>query len=234
MNIPHRPAGQRPATALLLPPDLNNFHHGSPWFMGGAPVGSTRFGNYTFSAAIGGLSRCLAFKFMGSLLQLRLMAPALVFLTDDPDVSLEPSILIGISMGSNYIGDVMVQAPWVATILLLKCNSINPLSNHWSIASPPPLHAKVKNQSSVGLRFSNGADTEVTTFKQDSNRSVSPQPWQTMSAPVAGNCVAAEECRRSCDIRRMWWKSHVVLGTLNCRIVMVGNEQPLQLARSMW
>ncbi|XP_042405638.1 octanoyltransferase LIP2p, chloroplastic-like [Zingiber officinale] len=44
------------------------------------------------------------------------------------------------------------------------------ITNHWSIASPPPLHAKVKNQSSVRLRFSNGPDTEVTTFKQDSNR----------------------------------------------------------------
>lgn len=44
------------------------------------------------------------------------------------------------------------------------------ITNHWSIASPPPLHAKVKNQSSVRLRFSNGADTEVTAFKQDSNR----------------------------------------------------------------
>ncbi|KAG6498974.1 hypothetical protein ZIOFF_038730 [Zingiber officinale] len=66
MNIPHRPAGQRPATTPLPPPDLNNFHHGNPWFMGGAPVGSTRFGNYyTFSAAIGGLFPVLSFQVHG-------------------------------------------------------------------------------------------------------------------------------------------------------------------------
>ncbi|WOL19581.1 hypothetical protein Cni_G28383 [Canna indica] len=63
MNIPHRPAGQRPATAP--PPDPNNFHPGNPWFMGGAPVASTRFGNYTFSAAIGGLFPLLSFQVHG-------------------------------------------------------------------------------------------------------------------------------------------------------------------------
>ncbi|KAG6498967.1 hypothetical protein ZIOFF_038720 [Zingiber officinale] len=64
MNIPHRPAGQRPATALP-PPDPNNFHHGNPWFMGGAPMASTRFGNYTFSAAIGGLFPHFSFQVNG-------------------------------------------------------------------------------------------------------------------------------------------------------------------------
>ncbi|CAL9767059.1 unnamed protein product [Musa acuminata subsp. burmannicoides] len=63
MNIPHRPAGQRPATAP--PPDPNNFHHANPWFMGGAPVASTRFGNFTFSAAIGGLFPLLSFQVHG-------------------------------------------------------------------------------------------------------------------------------------------------------------------------
>ncbi|CAL9165399.1 unnamed protein product [Musa hybrid cultivar] len=63
MNIPNRPAGQRPATAP--PPDPNNFHHANPWFMGGAPVAGTRFGNYTFSAAIGGLFPLLSFQVHG-------------------------------------------------------------------------------------------------------------------------------------------------------------------------
>ncbi|KAG6532002.1 E3 ubiquitin-protein ligase RNF5-like [Zingiber officinale] len=63
VNIPHRPAGQRPATAP--PPDPNNFHQGNPWFMGGTPVANTRFGNYTFSAAIGGLFPLLSFQVHG-------------------------------------------------------------------------------------------------------------------------------------------------------------------------
>ncbi|KAK8968987.1 E3 ubiquitin-protein ligase RMA1H1 [Platanthera guangdongensis] len=53
LNIPHRPTGPRPATAP--PPDPNHFPQANPWFMGGAPVGSARFGNFIFSAAIGGL-----------------------------------------------------------------------------------------------------------------------------------------------------------------------------------
>ncbi|KAI0503542.1 hypothetical protein KFK09_014476 [Dendrobium nobile] len=63
VNIPHRPAGQRPATAP--PPDPNHFPQANPWFMGGAPVGSARFGNYTFSAAIGGLFPLLNFQVHG-------------------------------------------------------------------------------------------------------------------------------------------------------------------------
>lgn len=66
MEIPHRPAGQRPETAP--PPDpnananANAFAHQGYGFMGGfgpfggfAPVASARFGNFTFSAALGGL-----------------------------------------------------------------------------------------------------------------------------------------------------------------------------------
>lgn len=44
VNIPHRPTGQRPATAP--PPEANHFPHVNPWFMGGPPVTSTRFGNF--------------------------------------------------------------------------------------------------------------------------------------------------------------------------------------------
>lgn len=63
VNIPHRPTGQRPATAP--PPEANHFPHVNPWFMGGAPVASTRFGNFTFSAAIGGLFPLLNFQVHG-------------------------------------------------------------------------------------------------------------------------------------------------------------------------
>ncbi|KAJ6848202.1 RING finger protein 5 [Iris pallida] len=65
VNIPHRPSGQRPATAPPPPPEHNHFGHANPWFMGGAPVGATRFGNYTFSAAIGGLFPLLNFQVHG-------------------------------------------------------------------------------------------------------------------------------------------------------------------------
>ncbi|XP_022636718.1 E3 ubiquitin-protein ligase RNF185 isoform X2 [Vigna radiata var. radiata] len=57
MNIPHRPAGQRPETAP--PPETNNFPHGFG-FMGGLggfappPMASTRFGNFGLPAAFGG------------------------------------------------------------------------------------------------------------------------------------------------------------------------------------
>ncbi|KAG6533119.1 E3 ubiquitin-protein ligase RNF5-like [Zingiber officinale] len=63
MNIPNRPAGQRPETAP--PPEPNHFHHASPWFVGGAPVANTRLGNFTFSAAIGGLFPLLSFQVHG-------------------------------------------------------------------------------------------------------------------------------------------------------------------------
>ncbi|CAN6539434.1 unnamed protein product [Malus baccata var. baccata] len=59
INIPNRPAGQRPETAP--PPEQSHFAHRGFGFMGGmgglggfAPVATTRFGNFTFSAAIGG------------------------------------------------------------------------------------------------------------------------------------------------------------------------------------
>ncbi|XP_008808880.2 E3 ubiquitin-protein ligase RNF185-like [Phoenix dactylifera] len=63
VNIPNRPAGQRPATAP--PPDPTQFPHSNPWFMGGTPVASSRFGNYTFSAAFGGLFPLLSFQVHG-------------------------------------------------------------------------------------------------------------------------------------------------------------------------
>ncbi|RWW12574.1 hypothetical protein GW17_00023761 [Ensete ventricosum] len=63
MNIPQRPAGQRPATSPQ--PDPNQFQYTNPWFMGGAPMASTRFGNLTFSAAIAGLFPLLSFHVHG-------------------------------------------------------------------------------------------------------------------------------------------------------------------------
>ncbi|WOL08966.1 hypothetical protein Cni_G17719 [Canna indica] len=63
MNIPRRPAGQRPATAPQ--PEPNQFHYANSWFMGGSPVASTRFGNFTFSAAIGGLFPLFSFQVHG-------------------------------------------------------------------------------------------------------------------------------------------------------------------------
>ncbi|CAL2233395.1 unnamed protein product [Prunus armeniaca] len=60
INIPNRPAGQRPETAP--PPEPNHFPPRGFGFMGGlgglggfAPIATTRFGNFTFSAAFGGL-----------------------------------------------------------------------------------------------------------------------------------------------------------------------------------
>ncbi|XAR61804.1 Ubiquitin--protein ligase [Bertholletia excelsa] len=57
INIPNRPAGQRPETAP--PPDTNHFAQHGYGFMGGfggfAPMASARFGNFTLSAAFGGL-----------------------------------------------------------------------------------------------------------------------------------------------------------------------------------
>ncbi|PON36457.1 Cdk-activating kinase assembly factor [Parasponia andersonii] len=60
VNIPHRPMGQRPETAP--PPEPNHFHHHGFGFMGGlgglggfAPMATARFGNFTLSAAFGGL-----------------------------------------------------------------------------------------------------------------------------------------------------------------------------------
>ncbi|ONK74588.1 uncharacterized protein A4U43_C03F8030 [Asparagus officinalis] len=65
VNIPHRPSGQRPATAPPPEANHNQFPHVNPWFMGGAPVASTRFGNFTFSAAFGGLFPLLNFQVHG-------------------------------------------------------------------------------------------------------------------------------------------------------------------------
>ncbi|XP_062101574.1 uncharacterized protein LOC133807334 [Humulus lupulus] len=59
-NIPHRPTGQRPETAP--PPDPNHFPHNGFGIMGGlggmggfAPMATARLGNFTLSAAFGGL-----------------------------------------------------------------------------------------------------------------------------------------------------------------------------------
>ncbi|KAG6498970.1 hypothetical protein ZIOFF_038724 [Zingiber officinale] len=76
MNIPHRPSRQRPTTAL--PPDLNNFHHGNPWFMGGSPVANTSLVTTHSLLPSVACSHCLAFKFMGSPLPLLFLIGALV------------------------------------------------------------------------------------------------------------------------------------------------------------
>ncbi|MFS7945311.1 putative transcription factor C2H2 family [Helianthus anomalus] len=55
VDIPHRPAGQRPATA---PPDINKFSNSM--FGGFAPIASARFRNFAFSTGIGGLFPSLA------------------------------------------------------------------------------------------------------------------------------------------------------------------------------
>ncbi|XP_072971977.1 uncharacterized protein [Typha angustifolia] len=64
VQIPNRPTGQRPGTPPP-PPDTNHFTHSNPWYTGGAHVGGPRFGNYTFSAAIGGLFPYLNFQVHG-------------------------------------------------------------------------------------------------------------------------------------------------------------------------
>ncbi|KAK9053192.1 hypothetical protein SSX86_029824 [Deinandra increscens subsp. villosa] len=51
VEIPHRPAGQRPATAPA--PGTNNFPNFG--FGGFAPMASARFGNFAISTGIGGL-----------------------------------------------------------------------------------------------------------------------------------------------------------------------------------
>ncbi|PUZ54615.1 hypothetical protein GQ55_5G146100 [Panicum hallii var. hallii] len=66
VQIPSRPTGQRPSTAPQA--DHNNHYpHQNPWFMGagGAPVAGGRWGNYTFSAAFGGLFPLLSFQVHG-------------------------------------------------------------------------------------------------------------------------------------------------------------------------
>nr|XP_027092727.1 E3 ubiquitin-protein ligase RMA1-like [Coffea arabica] len=59
VEIPHRPAGQRPETAPPPPPDSNAFAQHGFGFTGGfggfAPMATARFGNFTLSAAFGGL-----------------------------------------------------------------------------------------------------------------------------------------------------------------------------------
>ncbi|KAL6995639.1 RING-type E3 ubiquitin transferase [Sarracenia purpurea var. burkii] len=57
IHIPNRPSGQRPGTAP--PPDTNHFSQHGFGFMGGyggfAPTTTARIGNFTLSAAFGGL-----------------------------------------------------------------------------------------------------------------------------------------------------------------------------------
>nr|CAB3478408.1 unnamed protein product [Digitaria exilis] len=67
VQIPSRPTGQRPSTAPQ-PDHTNHYQQQNPWFMGGAggaPVAGGRWGNYTFSAAIGGLFPLLSFQVHG-------------------------------------------------------------------------------------------------------------------------------------------------------------------------
>ncbi|KAG0500683.1 hypothetical protein HPP92_000755 [Vanilla planifolia] len=60
VSIPNRPAGQRPQ-----PLDMSQFANAIPWFMGGIPLIGATLGNYTFSAAIGGLIPLLGFQVHG-------------------------------------------------------------------------------------------------------------------------------------------------------------------------
>ncbi|CAI9763695.1 unnamed protein product [Fraxinus pennsylvanica] len=62
MEIPHRPAGQRPETAPSPDPNANAFAQQGFGVMGGfgpfgsfAPMATARFGNFTLSGALGGL-----------------------------------------------------------------------------------------------------------------------------------------------------------------------------------
>ncbi|CAK9155458.1 unnamed protein product [Ilex paraguariensis] len=59
VEIPHRPAGQRPETAPAPPPDTNPFSQQGFGFRRGLggfpPVASARFGSFSLAAAIGGL-----------------------------------------------------------------------------------------------------------------------------------------------------------------------------------
>lgn len=66
LEIPNRPAGQRPETAPQ--PEPNNFpNHGFGGHMGGFfPTATARFGNFTMSAGFGGLlPSLLSFQFHG-------------------------------------------------------------------------------------------------------------------------------------------------------------------------
>ncbi|PQQ01377.1 E3 ubiquitin-protein ligase RNF185 [Prunus yedoensis var. nudiflora] len=54
INIPNRPAGQRPQTAP--PPETNQFTNYGSGFMGGiVPMATARIGNFTLATAFGGL-----------------------------------------------------------------------------------------------------------------------------------------------------------------------------------
>lgn len=54
INVPNRPAGQRPETAP--PPEANQFPNYGFGFMGGfVPMATARIGNFTFATAFGGL-----------------------------------------------------------------------------------------------------------------------------------------------------------------------------------
>ncbi|KAI6688906.1 hypothetical protein NL676_025734 [Syzygium grande] len=68
VNIPHRPTGQRPETAPPPPPpEPNLFHQHGLGFRGGSggfgPMATARFGNFTLSAAFGGLFPSSLFNF---------------------------------------------------------------------------------------------------------------------------------------------------------------------------
>ncbi|WCJ30982.1 RING/U-box superfamily protein [Euphorbia peplus] len=57
IDIPRRPAGQRPQTAAVPPPEANNFPNYGFGLMGGfVPMATARIGNFTLSTAFGGLS----------------------------------------------------------------------------------------------------------------------------------------------------------------------------------
>jgi E3 ubiquitin-protein ligase RNF5 len=66
VEIPSRPTGQRPSTAPQ-PDHSNHYPPQNLWFMGAGapPVAGGRWGNYTFSAAIGGLFPLLSFQVHG-------------------------------------------------------------------------------------------------------------------------------------------------------------------------
>jgi E3 ubiquitin-protein ligase RNF5 len=66
-EIPHRPTGQRPATAPRADANSNFANaNANPWFPGtGVPLANARWGNYAFSAAFGGLFPMLSFQVHG-------------------------------------------------------------------------------------------------------------------------------------------------------------------------
>ncbi|KAL6963902.1 RING-type E3 ubiquitin transferase, partial [Sarracenia purpurea var. burkii] len=66
VDIPNRPAGQRPETAPPPPPYTNYFHQEGDGLVGSfMPMGTARGGNLTFSAAFGGLIPSLNLQVQG-------------------------------------------------------------------------------------------------------------------------------------------------------------------------